>query len=243
LAGIVRYWLVMPAAGASQRFGAGTAKQHALLFGRTVLELSLQLFIDDPRCAGIALALSAAGLTDKSLIARLAPKVSPIAGGKRRCDSVWAGLAALKGRAASDEWVLVHDAARPCLSEQDRDRLLAAGAQHPAGALLAAPVSDTLKRADAQSASDCTVDRKPLWRALTPQMFRYGALCQALQSAIESGKEPTDEAQAVEWQGGHPLLIAVKDSNPKITEPEDLAVAMAILSTRHAAVPVAKVAQ
>jgi 2-C-methyl-D-erythritol 4-phosphate cytidylyltransferase len=222
----------MPAAGASSRFGGGAAKQHVALAGRTVLDLALQLFSDDERCLGIALALTPTALADATLRNRLAAKVSPILGGSRRCDSVLAGLRALRERAAAEDWVLVHDAARPCLSAGDLERLLQAGAAHPLGALLAAPVTDTLKRADGALGSECTVDRAPLWRALTPQMFRYGPLCAALRSAVGAGREPTDEAQAMEWQGGRPLLIAAQDSNIKITSRQDLAVAMAILAAR-----------
>ena len=226
-----RYWLVMPAAGASRRFGGAGPKQHLPLAGRTVLELALQLFKDDTRCLGIALALSQAALADQPLRERLGDKVSAVAGGQRRCDSVLAGLAAL-ARAGADDWVLVHDAARPCLSAADLEQLLAAGTQHPVGALLADPLSDTLKRADAASGCEGTVDRSGLWRALTPQMFRYRALRAALQAAIDKGRAPTDEAQAMEWQGLRPLLIAARDSNIKITNEHDLALALAIISAR-----------
>ena len=229
----MRYWLVMPAAGASRRFGVAHPKLHRPLAGRTVLDVALQPFIDDPRCRGIALALNPEALADAELRARLAHKVRPVAGGARRCDSVLAGLAALSG-VDTDDWVLVHDAARPCLSAADLDALLAAGADHAVGALLAEPVADTLKRADAGSASEATVDRRGLWRALTPQMFRLGPLRDALQASLAAGREPTDEAQAMEWQGGRPLLVAARDGNIKITSPKDLELAAAILAARAA---------
>ena len=238
----MRYWLVMPAAGASRRFGGEGVKQHAALAGRTVLECSLQLFVEDERCAGVALALAPAASADKALRARLAPKVVTMAGGTRRCDSVWAALSALAGRAAAQEWVLVHDAARPCLSAADLERLLQAGTNHAVGALLAAPVTDTLKRADEKLNCECTVNRESLWRALTPQMFRYGPLCAALRAAIDAGREPTDEAQAMEWQGGQALLVAAQDSNIKITDRQDLAVAAALLGERRNGAVASKVA-
>ena len=231
MSGVTRYWLVMPAAGESRRFG-GTAKQQAPLAGRTVLDVALQLFIDDARCSAIALALPAATLTDSNL--RWHAKVTPVAGGARRCDSVLAGLTALGTRAAARDWVLVHDAARPCLSETDLHQLLTLGAAQADGALLAAPVTDTLKRADPALGSEGTVSREGLWRALTPQMFRYGPLCAALRDAVSAGREPTDEAQAIEWAGGRPLLIPALDSNIKITNRQDLDVAMAILAARSA---------
>lgn len=228
------YWVVMAAAGASRRFGEATPKQHQALAGSTVLELALRLFCVDKRCLGIALALSPAALDNELLCSRLPAKATPIRGGARRVDSVLAGLESLSKRAQAQDWVLVHDAARPCLSEADLERLLQAGFAHPLGALLAAPVTDTLKRADATLGSECTVDRTSLWRAQTPQMFRYASLCAALREAGRAGRDPTDEAQAMEWQGGRPLLIAAQDSNIKITNRQDLAVAVAILAARVA---------
>ena len=231
MTGVTRYWLVMPAAGESRRFG-GTPKQNAPLAGRTVLEVALQLFSDDARCSAIVLALPAAALADSGQARRWHAKVTPVAGGARRCDSVLAGLTALGTRAAAQDWVLVHDAARPCLSETDLNQLLTLGASQADGALLAAPVTDTLRRADAALRSAGTVSRDGLWRALTPQMFRYGPLSAALRDAVAAGKEPTDEAQAIEWAGGRPLLIPAQDSNIKITNPQDLNLAMAILAAR-----------
>lgn len=231
----MRYWVVMPAAGSGRRFGAALPKQHWLLGDSTVLETALRLFVADGRCAAIALALSADVLADPLLRGRLAAKVLPVVGGAERSDSVLCGLAALAARAQEPDWVLVHDAARPCLRADDLDRLLAAGAAHPVGALLAAPVTDTLKCADAASCCERTVDRAALWRALTPQMFRFGPLRAALQSARAAGRMPTDEAQAMEWQGARPLLVTASGSNIKITSREDLAVAAAVIAARQAA--------
>jgi 2-C-methyl-D-erythritol 4-phosphate cytidylyltransferase len=230
----VRYWLVMPAAGASRRFGTAHQKLHRPLLDRTVLEVALQPFITDPRCRGIALALSPQDLANASLRARLPRQALLVAGGARRCDSVLAGLAAL-AEAGADDWVLVHDAARPCLGAFDLDALLAAGAAHAVGALLADPVADTLKRADGAGSIEATVERANLWRAQTPQMFRYGPLRAALEAALQAGREPTDEAQAMEWQGARARLVAARDANPKITTPRDLELAAAILAVRGAA--------
>jgi 2-C-methyl-D-erythritol 4-phosphate cytidylyltransferase len=228
----MRYWLVMPAAGASERFGAIRPKQHLALAGRTVLEAALQLFIDDARCAGIALALDEDGLADAALRRRLGAKVHTVAGGEQRCDSVLLALASLHSQLAAEDWVLVHDAARACLSRRDLDRLLQTGEREAGGALLAVPVSDTIKQAGASLAVEATVDRTYLWRALTPQMFRFGPLLAALQGARAAGRAPTDEAQAMEWQGARPRLVAALDSNIKITNPEDLVVAAAIGAAR-----------
>lgn len=232
----MHYWLVMPAAGSGRRFG--TPKQQAPLATRTVLELALQPFIDDAQCRGGSLALSPAHEGRAELAQRLGPRFQCIEGGAERAHSVLRALQALE-RAAAEDWVLVHDAARPCLSTADLRRLLAAGAQHPVGALLAVPLADTLRRAadrpvaaagTAESAA--TLSREGLWLAQTPQMFRYQRLRSALEAALQAGRLPTDEAQAMEWQGHAALLVEARDPNPKITKPCDLTIAAAILSAR-----------
>ena len=228
----MRYWVVMPAAGAGRRFGGALPKQHGPLASSTVVEVALRPFIADARCLKVALALDAGSLQDNALRSRLPAKVLTIAGGHERSDSVLNGIEALSGMASASDWVLVHDGARPCLSARDLDSLLLAGAGQPHGALLAAPVADTLKLSDASRRCERTVDRAGLWRALTPQMFRLGALQAALRAARESGRTPTDEAQAMEWQGANALIVEASDANIKITNREDLVVAEAILAAR-----------
>jgi 2-C-methyl-D-erythritol 4-phosphate cytidylyltransferase len=158
------------------------------------------------------------------------PKVITAHGGKERSHSVRNGLAALSGRAGPDDWVLVHDAARPCVLRQDVDRLLERVQSHRVGGLLAAPAADTLKRAGDDREVLETVDRSHLWRALTPQMFRYKSLCGALDRAQEQGRSPTDEAQALEWMGERPLIVEGSTTNIKITSADDLVIAMALLA-------------
>ena len=232
----MRYWLVMPAAGTSQRFGGAQRKQYALLAGSSVLSRSLQIFLADERCIGGAVALAAENLNEPEDKIPTGTRLLRVAGGARRCDSVLRGLESLAPQAGADDWVLVHDAARPCLRRSDLDQLLAAGQRHPIGALLAARVDDTIKQAGL-SAHDpqCerTIDRAVLWRALTPQMFRYAPLCAALRSAIDSGRAPSDEAQAFEWLGQRPLLVPAQFVNLKITTGEDLLVAAALLAARE----------
>ena len=246
----MRYWLVMPAAGSSQRFGGAQPKQFSPLAGSTVMALALRPFLEDPRCAGAVVVLAAEQLqpaiahahTSDHAVAGAAERVLRVAGGARRCDSVLCGLAALESRAAADDWVLVHDAARPCLSAPDLEQLLTAGQGQAVGALLATRVSDTIKQAgeaagpDGRAAScDRTVDRERLWQAQTPQMFRYAPLCQALRAAVAAGRAPTDEAQSFEWQGLQPLLVAARYANLKITTAEDLVIAGALLAARAGA--------
>jgi 2-C-methyl-D-erythritol 4-phosphate cytidylyltransferase len=231
------YCLVMPAAGAGRRFGGGLAKQHAPLAGRTVLELALGPFLADFRCRTVALVVAAGELAAARLRWQEEPRVLLVAGGARRCDSVLAGLEALAARLPADTVVLVHDAARPCLARADLDRLLLAGARLPDGALLAAPVSDTLKRATADGRAEATVEREGLWRALTPQMAPLERLRAALGAALARGATPTDEAQALEWLGARPLLVPALEPNPKITLAGDLPLAEALLAQRLAEEP------
>jgi len=248
----MRYWLIMPAAGSGRRFGASSPKQYAPLEGRTVIEWALSPFLRDSRCAGVVVATPPEDREWTRIAARLSHaqhaaagrESSPlmaVAGGEHRSRSVRLALAALAERAAAADWVLVHDAARPCLSQEDLDRLLERIAAQPLGGLLATAAADTLKRAspsstarsDAVSQIAATVDRTALWRALTPQMFRYGRLCAALDAAHAAQRYPTDEAQALEWQGEQPLLVEGAASNLKITTAEDLVLAAAILRSRH----------
>ena len=227
----MRYWLVMPAAGAGRRFGNELPKQYQPLRGRSVLAWALRPFLSDPACAGVVLALAADDPYGPAVRDALPREVTTVRGGQERCHSVRAGLAALEGRLDSTDWVLVHDAARPCLTAQDLQGLTGECAGHPVGGVLAAPVSDTLKLAGADALVERTVDRSGLWRALTPQMFRLGPLCAALDAAIAAGRLPTDESQALEWTGARPLLVAGSALNIKITTAADLALAEALLAT------------
>ena len=227
----MRYWVVMPAAGAGQRFGAALPKQYAGLGGRRVIDWSLRLFLADVRCQGVVVAVAAEDPHWQAVAAALGnTRLSATTGGAARCDSVLRGLQALP--AQPDDWVLVHDAARPCLSRTEVDALLSAVAGHPVGGLLALPIADTIKRAGDQGDVEATLPRERLWRALTPQMFRHGALGAALQAARACGNSPTDEAQALELQGHAPRLVEGSAQNIKITTPADLAFAAAVLAGR-----------
>jgi 2-C-methyl-D-erythritol 4-phosphate cytidylyltransferase len=233
----MRYWLVMPAAGAGRRFGG--AKQFAALRERTVLEIALQPFIDDGQCQGGAIALSPGEPRRQELKSQLPPRFELIDGGDTRAHSVVNGLTALAARADQRDWVLVHDAARPCLSAGDLARLVLQGAQGP-GALLAVPVADTVKQAQARAAGEparcaATLSRESLWLAQTPQMFPLGVLRAALRQALSEGRTPTDEAQAMEWQGVAATLVEARDSNIKVTGTSDLLLAQAILQARAVA--------
>ncbi len=229
----MRYWLVMPAAGSGRRFGTAVPKQYATLNGRTVLEWALSPFVSDPRCAGIAVAIA----TDDTRWVRVSEKLPPVTvtpGGAERSESVRNALSAIARRAAPKDWVLVHDAARPCLSSEDRDRLIAAVGADAVGGLLALPMSDTVKQASAEQAVEKTVDRAGLWRAQTPQMFRFARLVDALDQALAGRRFASDEAQALEWVGEHPRLVEGSPHNITVTTSHDLLLAEAILKGRSA---------
>ena len=228
----MRYWLVMPAAGSGRRFGEPLPKQYASLAGRTVIDWALRPFLSDARCAGVVVALAPGDAHWSASAERAASRAQTVEGGADRAHSVRRGLEALRGRAAPQDWVLTHDAARPCLAQVDLERLLTRLADHPLGGVLAVPGSDTLKRAAADGSIAATVDRAGLWRAVTPQMFRYAHLTEALDAAFAAGRTPTDEAQALEWLGEQPLLVASSPANLKITTTEDLSLAAAILTMR-----------
>jgi 2-C-methyl-D-erythritol 4-phosphate cytidylyltransferase len=241
----MRYWLVMPAAGVGRRFGTDKPKQYAPLQGRTVIEWALAPFLADPSCAGVVVSLAADDPYWGEVAERLKkppPELLFAHGGVERGHSVRKGLAALDSRAASDDWVLVHDAARPCLSSNDLQHLLERVGPHRVGGILATPAADTLKRASSEPAAQATggspeieqtVDRAGLWRALTPQMFRYKMLCDALDHALASNRLPTDEAQALEWIGERPVLVQGSAANIKITSADDLVLAAALLNARQ----------
>ena len=241
----MRYWLVMPAAGVGRRFGHTIPKQYAPLQGRTVIEWALAPFLADPQCAGASISLASDDPYWGEVAARLAEfpgrtaEIIVAAGGAERSQSVRKGLEALATRATADDWVLVHDAARPCLSAHDLRQLLERLGSHRVGGILATPAADTLKRASVEAGKvpgpeiDQTIDRAGLWRALTPQMFRYKLLSDALDLALATGRLPTDEAQALEWTGAHPVLVQGSAANIKITSADDLVLAAALLKARE----------
>ena len=227
-------WCVVPAAGRGQRFGAVIPKQYAPLVGVPMLVRTLDRLVAHPRVAGAMVALAADDAFWPGISELEGKPVHTCIGGADRADSVLAALDALASMCAVDDWVLVHDAARPCVRHCDIDALLDQGMAHADGAILAAPIRDTVKRGSAGAAIVETIDRAHLWRALTPQLFRYGALRDALRSALADPAQRaliTDEAAAMEARGHRPLLVAGADDNIKVTTLHDLALAEFILTT------------
>jgi 2-C-methyl-D-erythritol 4-phosphate cytidylyltransferase len=230
-----KHWVVVPAAGSSRRMaGSGSPKQYLQLAGRSVIEWAIAPFLERPDCERIVVVLAEQDRRWSELPLARHPKISTAIGGNERVDSVRAGLRALVALANEDDWVLVHDAARPCLRAADLNRLIDELADDHVGGLLAAAVVDTLKRSDSSDRVQATVSRESLWRALTPQMFRYGLLDRALH-AVHAGSAPTDEAQAVEALGLQPRLVRGDPDNIKITLPEDVERAARVLEAWSAA--------
>lgn len=221
-----RFWAVLPAAGAGRRMGALLPKQYLDLGGRRVIERTLDLFVGHPAIAAVCVALDPADeyWADTAYVARA--DVIRVDGGAERCHSVLNALVALADRAVAEDWVLVHDAARPCLRREDLDRLIAELESDPVGGILAVPVRDTMKHAGADGRVDATIDRSVLWHAYTPQMFRLGALRDALSAAIAAGDLVTDESAAMERVGLAPRLVEGHGDNIKITRAEDLPLAL-----------------
>jgi 2-C-methyl-D-erythritol 4-phosphate cytidylyltransferase len=201
-------------------------KQYLPLGTCTVLEHTISRLLQHPRIAGVVLAITPGDPYWADLAQGFDPvrvKVAP--GGAERCHSVLNALELLSRHETEDAWVLVHDAARPCLRHADIDRLFAELEQHQVGGILALPVSDTVKRAGPDHTISATVDRNGLWRAMTPQMFRLGALRRSIADALARGELVTDEAAAIEAAGLAPKVVEGHADNIKITRPGDLALA------------------
>ncbi len=224
----MKCWAVIPAAGIGSRLGATVPKQYLEAGGCTLLEHSLRALLADARVQGVAVALRPGDQRAAGLACLRDPRVLLTDGGAERADSVAAGLAALRAGAGAgaDAWVLVHDAARPCLDPASLGALIDAVDASGAGAILAQRVSDTVKRSDDGTTVAATEDRRSLWLAQTPQLFRLGELAAALARA----GAVTDEASAMEATG-HPVgLVPGPRSNLKVTTAEDLVLARCLLA-------------
>ncbi len=229
-----RYWAVIPAAGGGSRMGLNRPKQYLPLRGRSLIEWSLAPFLDNDWIDGVVLVLAKSDQDYAKLPVARHPKIVTTYGGAARAESVLAGLEAVAARAAgfSEVYVLVHDAARPCLDWTDLERLRdESDDKH--GGLLAVPVTDTLKRGKNGKVAQ-TVDRAFFWRAQTPQLFRLDLLTNALRECQERDLEVTDEASAMERAGYKPRLVRGRESNLKVTYPEDLQLAEFWLAQQEA---------
>jgi 2-C-methyl-D-erythritol 4-phosphate cytidylyltransferase len=227
-----RRWAVVPAAGRGERFGGSSPKQYVPIDGRAMLSWTLQALLAEPSIAGVMVAVAETDRRWYRLAESRDPRVGCCLGGATRAESVALALQALGPLASGQDWVLVHDAARPCLAREDLRALLRAVGSDPVGGLLAHPASDTLKRADGQGRAEGTLAREGIWRAQTPQAFRYGLLCRALALCRDRERVVTDEASAIEALGLRPLLVRGRADNLKVTSREDLVIAEAVLRSR-----------
>jgi 2-C-methyl-D-erythritol 4-phosphate cytidylyltransferase len=223
-----RYWAVVAAAGGGARMRAGRAKQYLKVRGRSLIEHSVAPLMESPWIDGIVVVLQPGDEEFARLPLVRHWKVHAAAGGATRASSVLAGLQKVTELAKVDArteslFVLVHDAARPCLLRSDLDRLRDEASTEQGG-LLALPMADTIKRAEGTHAA-ATVNRRELWRAQTPQLFRLDVLRSAMVQAAEKGIDITDEASAMELAGFRPRLVPGREANIKVTFPDDLALA------------------
>ena len=225
-------WAVVPAAGAGRRMGANCPKQYLSLAGYPVIRHTIERLLSLEKLQGVVVATSPDDHWWSSIEWEGVPRselIIVVDGGEERSDSVLNGLERLSQHASDSDWVLVHDAARPCLSGYDLEDMVTELWDHPVGGILAAPLSDTIKRSGVDREIVGTVDRTGLWRALTPQMFRLGMLRESLRKSIDDGIAVTDDSQAIERLGFRPRLISGDAGNMKITHPGDILLAEEIL--------------
>ncbi len=226
----------MPAAGIGRRMGSTIPKQYLTLAETPVLLHSLRRLGAVSAIEKIVVVTHPEDFHWPPLLESIEPelkrRILNVSGGDERCQSVLNGLNALDTYADSDDWVLVHDAVRPCVRSADIDRLIQTIGSHSIGGLLGSPVDNTLKRVDASSAVLETVDRESYWNALTPQMFRYQLLVEAIGAVVSGGERVTDEAAAMESAGHRPIMVAGGKDNIKVTHEADLVLAARILESQ-----------
>jgi 2-C-methyl-D-erythritol 4-phosphate cytidylyltransferase len=229
-----RYWIVIPAAGVGKRIQASTAnntpKQYLQIQGRTILEHTIVRLQQINNLAGIVLVLGENDDWWSQLNATLPGEIITTTGGEQRANSVYNGLQALKNVASAKDWILVHDAIRPCVSLQDISTLCSELTDMETGGLLASPVRETLKKVSSNMMVESTVPREDYWLAATPQMFRYGVLIEAIEKALLDNVQITDEAHAMEYAGHSVKVVQGSADNIKITHVEDIFMAQQILN-------------
>ena len=233
MSGEPTYRVVVPAAGTGRRMASNTPKQYLPLADKTVIEHTLDALFACSRITSIVVAVAADDDIWPAIAERYRQRpLESVTGGDERCHSVLNALEHLSHTGLDDNWVLVHDAARPCVRSADIDHLIDTLAGDTTGGLLGVPVADTMKQVDAAARVEQTVTREGLWHALTPQMFRLDLLRDALQQAQANDRLVTDEAAAMELAGHRPRMVQGHRDNIKITLPADLALAAFYLQGR-----------
>lgn len=226
---MARFHVIIPAAGNGSRMGAESPKQYLSLHGKPLIQYVIKVFEQANKVNAIHIILSEEDAHWRSTYLHLSSKLQVYyCGGESRAQTVLNGLNAISDQVAADDWILVHDAARPGLSNLMLNHLLTTLEDDAVGGLLALPLADTLKRADNEQRVSATLPRNNLWQAQTPQMFRYATLKKALMNFEGT---PTDEAEAIEALGLTPKLVTGELRNLKVTYPQDLAVLSALLSS------------
>ena len=226
-------YAVIPAAGVGRRMGSEIPKQYLALKNKRVIEHTTERLLAITAIKKIVVVVATHDEVWPSLAVANDARVMSAEGGEERFHSVLNGVRAIPAK-SEDSWVLVHDAARPCIRPQDITAMVEQLKDHPVGGILGAPVRDTLKKSDADNQITDTVDRTSLWHAFTPQMFRLGTLRNALEKVVESQGIVTDEAQAIERCGLTPALVEGHHDNLKITHPDDLILAGLYLDSQQA---------
>jgi 2-C-methyl-D-erythritol 4-phosphate cytidylyltransferase len=228
------FWFVVPAAGSGSRMQSTIPKQYLPLCNTTVLNQTLSRLLSVPDTSGIVLALAADDDYFSESCFYQHPQIHCVTGGKERSDSVLAALEFLRNKISGNDWVLVHDAARPCVTLDSIDSLKKELAHNNVGGILAIPVADTIKEVNSQNSILKTIDRSSLWQAQTPQMFRFDVLYSSLKKAQDQKQLITDEASAIELAGLSVKIISGRTDNIKITRPTDLDLAEFILQKQQA---------
>ena len=226
-----KIWAIIPAAGSGRRFSQSDLKQYQTIQHKTVIEHTVTRLTELP-LSGYVLAISPSDQYAATLNFPHQDKLHFCHGGAERVDSVLNGLRYLQQIAAPDDWVLVHDAARPCVAREQLEDLVHHSIEHDSPAILATPVRDTLKRVLQSQQIAETVDRSTLWQAQTPQLSKIGLLTQAIEQALQNGITITDEASALEYAGFRVDVVPGRADNIKITYPEDLELARMIMSAQ-----------
>jgi 2-C-methyl-D-erythritol 4-phosphate cytidylyltransferase len=224
-----QYWAIVPAAGIGARMCAAKPKQYLPLAGKTIIEQTLERLLQLPFLTGIVVAIASDDDYWPELNISRHPKIHRVTGGAERADSVLSALNFLQGKLGEQDWVMVHDAARPCVELASIEILCAQLGEDPVGGILALPVTDTVKKVGADNAIECTIDRRVLWQAQTPQLFRFQLLRDCLSQTLARNENITDEASAVELCGFTAKVVESTGDNIKVTRPGDLALAEFIL--------------
>lgn len=214
-------WVIIPAAGIGARMEADKPKQYIQIGNQSLIEMTLRVILNFAPISGVQVCISADDQEWQQLNLQHEKLLTATQGGDTRADSVLAGLTALSNQAQADDWVMVHDAARPCLSQQALSLFVGVLADHPVGGLMAIPVADTLKKADANGNVLKTLSREHVWQAQTPQMFRFEMLREALLAAKAKKFAVTDESSAMEMAGHQVALVMGERANIKVTYPGD----------------------